>query len=534
MYKFTFIIIFLHYLAMPNHVISVPLHMSIQEKVGQLLMVSFEGEVINEDARVLIQDVGVGGVIYYTWSNGLTSQEQVKQLSDGLQSLTRSNKHPLPLFIAIDQEGGIVNRLQKECTLFPGNAALGAVTDPQLVEEVSFAMGQELQAVGVNMNFAPVVDVNVNPNNPVIGLRSFGADPEVVAQLGKSAVEGYKRAHVIATLKHFPGHGDVEVDSHEELPIIYKSMQELESVELLPFARLSPSVEAVMTAHLLVPAVDKENCSTLSKKTVHYLRNTIGFQGVLISDSLTMQGVLKKCDTIDEAAIRALQAGCDILLLGGRVLVDGDKTAGLTAASIQRIHRALVKAVQDGRVPEERVNEAVERILDLKLRTLSSNVAEEARPCDLQKHALLAEKVAMRAIKKQGELPYNPLMLHQKNIVLVAPQTLQACVESTQLLRLGKSVEPLFFTSLNPTQEEGKKIISRAQLSDIVIMCSYNSWKNPEQIALIEALIESGKPFVLVVTRDPLDAKLFSRASVVFTTYSPTAVSLQAVCNQLR
>ncbi len=160
-------------------------NMSIEEKAGQLLMVHFHGEDANEDAKTLIQDVKAGGIIYYNWSNGLSSPKQVKQLSASLQKLAQSNRIPLPLFIATDQEGGAVTRLKNGFTVFPGNKALGETGDPNLAEEAAQTMGKEMHAVGINVNFAPVVDVNINPKNPVIGVRSFGDTPNKVNLLEK-------------------------------------------------------------------------------------------------------------------------------------------------------------------------------------------------------------------------------------------------------------------------------------------------------------------------------------------------------------
>ncbi len=345
--------------------------LSLEEKVGQLLMVHFQGEVANEDARVLIQDVKVGGIIYYNWSNGLHSPQQVQALSTDLQIFTQTNQNPIPLLIAVDQEGGVVARLTNGFTKFPGNKALGESREPSLAKAAALAMGQELQVVGINMNLAPVVDVNSNPRNPIIGVRSFGESPETVVAFAEKALNGYMQAGIIATLKHFPGHGDTEVDSHEDLPVIRRSMEELEKVELLPFTQLAEAAPVIMTAHLLVPSLDADNCSTLSAKTLSYLRDKIGFQGVIIADSLVMNGVLKRCQTVDEAAIQALNAGCDILLLGGKQLI-GEHTLGLNVDDIKRIHCALVRAVQEKRISEARLNQAVGKILDLKERYIVS------------------------------------------------------------------------------------------------------------------------------------------------------------------
>lgn len=349
--------------------------MSLEEKVGQLLMVHFQGEVVNEDARALIQETKVGGIIYYNWSNGLTHPTQVQALSAGLQQLANENRFFIPLLIAADQEGGRVARLQGEFPRFLGNKAVAEMGDPNLAEGIALAMSKELQSVGINMNLAPVVDVNSNPRNPIIGVRSFGETPEIVVAFAEKALEGYRQAGMIATLKHFPGHGDTEIDSHLDLPIVRKSIEELEEIELSAFRQLSGMAPVVMTAHLLVPALDVDHCSTLSSKTLSYLRNEIGFEGVIISDSLVMQGVLKRCQSVDEAAIMALNAGCDILLLGGKQ-VNGEHTLELTVEDIKRIHSSLAKAVEENRISEERLNQAVDRILALKKRYTAPNIGQ--------------------------------------------------------------------------------------------------------------------------------------------------------------
>lgn len=337
--------------------------MSLEEKVGQLLMVHFNGEEVNGDAERLVKKAHVGGFIYYNWSNGLNSPEQVLKLSRGLQKL--SDK--VPLFIAVDQEGGRIARLTKGFTLSPGNQALGKMGDPGLAEEYAFVMGREMRHAGINFNLAPVVDVNCNPRNPVIGSRSFGDSAEVVIAFAKGAVEGYHRAGILTSLKHFPGHGDVEVDSHLDLPVIHKSKEELEKVELLPFYELAGAADTVMTAHILVTAIDPLNCATLSKAVLDVLREEIGFKGVVITDSLVMEGLLKNCASVEEGAIRALNAGCDILLLGGKCLIAGSSIE-LTVNDVMRIHESLVNAVKQGVISETRIDEAVQRILNLKLR----------------------------------------------------------------------------------------------------------------------------------------------------------------------
>lgn len=510
--------------------------LSLEEKVGQLLMVHFHGEVANEDARTLIQDTKVGGFIYYEWANGLNSPQQVRTLSTSLQELTRSNPTPIPLLIAVDQEGGIVARLNKGFTKFPGNKALGETGDPQLARSVAFAIGQELQAVGINMNLAPVVDANINPRNPVIGVRSFGENPEIVIVFGQNALNGYREARIITTLKHFPGHGDVVIDPHEGLPVVDKTIQELRQVELLPFARLAASADAIMTAHILVPALDSENCSTLSKKTLTYLRDTIGFQGVIIADSLVMEGVTKQCnDSVDEAAIQALEAGCDILMLGGKLLSGEKNGFELSVSDVQRIHGSIVNAVKSGRISESRLNQAVERILLLKKRCTAS-IADNIPLTEIvntPEHQAIAKEVASRAFKTTRKEGFSISPIKEKKIVVFAPQPLKNNIDETSLLRIGSSTNSYFF-GLNPSSVEIDTAKQRAGNADVLFVCSYNAWKNPSQGTLVQSLIDTRKPVVLVVTRDPLDASLFPEAGLVFRTFSPTPPSIQAVCDELK
>lgn len=333
--------------------------MTLEEKVGQVMMVHFYGEAANSESDRLIQDLHIGGIIYYKWANSLHSPAQVKQLSEQLQSLSK-----IPLLIAVDQEGGRVNRLTSGFQTFPSNRT---VTDENQAYCTAYLTGKQLFAVGINMNLAPVVDVDSNPQNPVIGDRSFSPDPKIVARFGLAALNGCCDANVIPVLKHFPGHGDTTIDSHRGLPIVGKTINELQEVELYPFRKLAPFAPVIMTAHLVVPAFDPDRCATLSKKVItELLRKDMGFSGVVITDSLVMQGVLDCCEgSVEEASLHALNAGCDILLLGGRQL-SGENPHDLSAEEISRIHKSLVEAVKNGSLSEERLDEAVQRILNLK------------------------------------------------------------------------------------------------------------------------------------------------------------------------
>lgn len=500
--------------------------LTLEEKVGQLLMVHFQGENANEEAKKLIQEIKVGGIIYYTWSNGLSSPEQIKLLSEELQHLS-----PIPLLIATDQEGGIVTRASKGFTVFPGNKSLGMTGDPTLAEQAAIATGLELLSVGINMNLAPVIDVNNNPKNPIIGIRSFGENPQTVASFGKQALNGYKKAGIIATLKHFPGHGDVEIDSHVDLPIVHKSMEELEEMELIPFSLLASQADAIMTAHLQIPAFDKNFCSTLSKKTLSYLRNHLHFQGVILSDSLVMEGVLKQCASVDDAAIQALNAGCDILLLGGRQLIGGNEKYELTSSDIERIRNSIVQAVKEGVISEKRIDEAVKRILQLKKNYLERSSFHLR--IEMGKHQTLSQEIARLAIRETYLNSNQALRFADKNIEIVAPELLKASLQDVTLKNLGKTKNIVFYEGLSPTPETIRHVKKQTESADIVLIFVYNLWKYPSQKELIDSISKSGKQLVLMDVRDPMDPSLFPNAQCISHTFSPTTVSIQAAIDLL-
>lgn len=511
--------------------------MTLEEKIGQLLMVHFNGESLNDDARLLIQNLYVGGFIYYNWANGLDTPLQVRQLSTELQQAAEQNPQPIPLFIAIDQEGGAVSRLANGFTVFPGNCALGMTRDPQLAEYCAYAIGQELQAVGVNFNLSPVVDVNNSVKSPLIGIRTFSDSPEAVVEFTKSTLKGYQAAGIITALKHFPGHGDVEIDSHEDLPFNDKSREELFQNDLYPFIQLAGQADTIMTAHLIATALDPVNCATLSKASLDVLRNELDFKGAIISDSLVMDGLLKNCDSIDEAAVRALNAGCDILLLGGKHLAGKHKDLEVSLEDIVRIHGTLADAVRSGRISEDRLDEAVHRILHLKICYLSNHSMLIGQPLDLfvntQKNCQLAEEIANRSVQFKINKSMMRFDVAESQIALFAPEIMKHSINQTSLPFLGSKNESLFFKELIPNDHEIKKAKELTRFVDIIVFCTYNAWRNDKQIELVNSLMEMGKPVIIIVLRDPSDANLFPDANLIITTFSPTTPSIQAATNHI-
>jgi len=501
--------------------------LSLEEKVGQLLMCHFHGSVSNDAAKMLIQELHVGGIIYYTWANELSSPQQVFELSRQLQEL--SSDKP-PLLIAADQEGGIVAPLTEGFTVFPGNRALGSIQDEDLAQAAAYAIGEELHGVGVNMNLAPVVDINTNPYNPVIGIRSFGDTAEMVLSLGRPTLQGYHDAHILTSLKHFPGHGDTYVDSHEALPILNKNLEELRQCEWIPFKALAQETDTIMTAHVMIPSLDPKYCATLSTTILDLLRTELQFEGVIISDSLKMKALFYQYNSLEELALQAFLAGCDILLIGGRRLNGSFQESTSHLANIRKVHAYLVQAVKEGKISEARLNASVQRILTLKAKnTLLSPEVLPLESIRSDKHQLLSQHIASAALNILKEPSIS--CLENSRVALFAPTSVAKTLSSYQ--RVPSTVHPLFFNTSYLSQEKMQAAMQLARESDYSIFFSDNAWKSQGQSALIEALLQHKKPLILVVTRDPIDASLFSHAEGVIITYSPTPPSIEAVLDYL-
>jgi beta-N-acetylhexosaminidase len=337
-------------------------------------------------------DRGLGGVVLF--SRNIESREQV-------ESLTRRLRDGGDLLVATDEEGGDVTRLEARTgSSYPGNWALGVVDDPTLTEEIAASIAGELAAVGINFDFAPVADVNSNPDNPVIGIRSFGSDPALVARHVSAFISGLQRQGVAACAKHFPGHGDTAQDSHLELPVVEGDVGDA----LEPFrAAISAGVRSIMTAHVRVPSLDDEQ-ATLSRRILHeLLREELGFGGVAITDALEMRAVSATVG-IEEGAVRALAAGADALCIGAEV----DDV--LVAAT----HRAVVDAVGSGRLQEARLHEAANRVRELG----SWAAAASARAVRRE----LGAEAAKRALVVEGDvrLPAAPFVVELRPTASIA------------------------------------------------------------------------------------------------------------------
>ena len=348
----------------------------IKDRIGQMFMVGFDGHQVSLKLRDIILCHGIGGIILF--SRNITDPIQLADLCNDLQNISKD----IPLFISIDQEGGRVSRLKEPFTQLPPARFFGRLFEkkPQEIQEdktnefepdykkddvvtllydLGEVVARELSSVGINMNLAPVLDVNTNPGNLVIKDRSFGLDPFTVSILGNAFIKGLQGNGVIAVGKHFPGHGDTDCDSHKQLPTVKHSVKRFEEVELMPFMEsIKEGLESIMTAHVLYPAWDASMPATLSENILDgILRKKMGFEGLIISDDMDM-GAIKSKYSIEEATMHAINAGVDIILIGNNL------------GKLERVMHTTLQAVDKGRISQSRINESVERILGLKNRYL--------------------------------------------------------------------------------------------------------------------------------------------------------------------
>lgn len=545
--------------------------MSLREKVGQMVMAGIEGTRPGEDARTLIVEHRIGGVILF--ARNIETPDQVGRLTNELQAMAVQQAGGLPLLIAVDQEGGQVIRIQ-HATHLPGAMAFGAAADPDLAYRAARQVARELRAMGINLNFAPVMDVNNNPKNPVIGIRSFGEDPGLVARLGAATIRGYQDGGVLATAKHFPGHGDTDVDSHIALPTVPHDRERLDAVELFPFrAAIEAGVGVIMSAHVTFPAIDPTPGlpATLSRPVLTgLLREELGFEGLIFTDAMEM-GAIVNTYGIKEAAVMAVQAGADVVLVGW----PKDWRMALEAVT------ALEEAALSGKIAPERIDASVRRILAAKERlgllpgrgvgaTAVSAGSAGASPEEALVEAVATppqvdtaqirelvggpdgEALALEAARRSVTVVQDrdgllPLSGH---VLLLVPQVrgLTGAENPDGARRPGGPETPLgsFIAReglqvdertypLNPSATERSWIITQARSADAVVLATYNAWQNQHagQASLAHELVDAGARLVVVALRDPYDLSQMSDVSTYIALYGITPAQLQAAAEIL-
>ena len=519
--------------------------MSLEEQIGQVLMVGFWGITPSQDIIDLISRYHIGNIILF--SRNIGSTRQVLELTQGLQRVAKEAGHHYPLLIAIDQENGIVQRLGEAATLFPGNMALGAIGSDEIAYEVARATGQELLALGINMNLAPVVDVNNNAANPVIGVRSFGEDPRLVARLGAAMVKGYREAGIISCLKHFPGHGDTASDSHLALPTLPHALERLEALELVPFRRgIEAGADSVMIAHVSFPALTRQEelPATLSPAIVKgLLREQMGFHGVMISDCLEMQAISETFG-VQRGAVMALQAGIDLVLVSHLY----ERQRG----SFETIRAA----VETNELAPEVIQQAAERVLRLKASHLSwetlpdssklpasgtsrqgaINLAPTLHPIGSEEHLQLQKRAYERLpVLVRNEESLLPLHLDaDERIVVISPKRYSMSMVEDRyysddvLVDIIRHYHPNASIMTVPTGEASREALQTTREADIFIVATVNAHMDEGQAEVVHQLVALGRRVIGIAVRNPYDLQAFPRLRTYLVTYEYTRPALNA------
>lgn len=492
--------------------------MSDREKLGQLIMIDFRNwnekpfTAMNPEVKQIIQDYELGGIILFR--ENLVDTEQTVKLIDDMQIVSKN----MPLLIGADQEGGYVTRLQQG-TEMPGNMALGASRDLELVHKVGQTIGTELDALGINFNFAPVVDVNSNQKNPVIGVRSFGDDPNLVGNMASSYINGLQEEGVISTIKHFPGHGNTEADTHAGLATVNYNKRQWENIDKIPFQMaVDNGVEAVMTAHVIIPALDDTKIrskkdgtligtpATLSKPIMTgVLRGEMNFHGVIITDALNMHAISENFGEA-ESVERAILAGGDIMLMPVIVWSQED------IKKLETLYTTILEEMKSNKELKNRVEESAERVVELKLkRGLDKKIGVEKRIKGAEKivgskENKYIEKIAaergVTLIKNENILPMN--LAKGKKILLIAETKTRGNMMEDEILKIEEDVE---IEKISADYKDGltKELKNGIKNSDYVVLATYNLKNNTKINEIIKFADENNKKMVTISTRNPYD-----------------------------
>jgi beta-N-acetylhexosaminidase len=540
-------------------------HMTLEEKVGQLFIANVNGERADTTAAAdvdanhtmygpgianaedLIDRYKLGGVIYFRWTNNLNRPRQIARLSNGIQRAALRQRARIPMLISTDQEHGVVSRVWAPATEFPGNMALGATRRRDDAFDAGRVTAKELKALGINQNYAPDADVNINPLNPVIGVRSFGENPDLVSEMTAAAVGGTQGAGVSATLKHFPGHGDTVTDSHSGVPWIFHERQQWEQTDAPPFrAGIAAGVDMIMTAHVVMPYLQsdcniqtQEGCdpATLDPEILTgLLRNELGYRGVVVTDALNMAGVREKYGDA-RIPVLALKAGVDMPMMV-------DTTTD--TVSLDVAYNAVLDAVRGGELTEHRIDQSVSRVLKLKAkRGLFRHpfVNERAARGRLgtRAHRATARRVGDHSVTLiRNDAGLLPLDAGSGQKVLVTgyrsvsdTSNAEPAAHLARALRRQGVGTDLFETGTAPDSATIDTAVSRAGASDLVVVATSNASGSASQRALVNRLLATGKPVVLVATRNPYDIASLTQVQTYLATYSWTKPAMGAVARVL-
>ena len=478
-------------------------------KCGQRFIAGFEGTTVPDDLRRLVKEHKVGNIILF--KRNVENREQLRKLCDDLQELVMAETG-LPAFISIDQEGGCVSRLPDDCAIVPTAMALAATGDPQNAYDAGVITAKELNALGVNFNLAPVMDVNSNPLNPVIGARSYSDDPATVCAFGSAMIRDLQAGGAMSCAKHFPGHGDTDVDSHLGLPKVEKTLEELEACELIPFrAAIEADVSAIMTTHILFPKLEKEN---LPAKTImqDVLRGRLGYQGLIVSDCMMMDAIAKFYGTVP-GTLAACNAGVDMIC----ICHDPDLTGQACAAVAENGDPVMTDA-------------AAERIIAAKEKLLASGDVsivgcEAHRQRNREMRAASITRVGA-AVPKLGDSPFFVGCFPFVPSLVASPIERSVCFPEWMRKQFGGSC---MVTEVNPHSSNIAAACEAAKDASCIVLCTFNAHMKQQQLVLMRALAELKKPMVVCAMRDPYDLMKLPEGACGLLAYEYSLDALEAL-----
>jgi beta-N-acetylhexosaminidase len=496
--------------------------LTLEQKIGQLMMVGFDGTEADGSLLEMISKYHIGGVILF--ARNVQSPRQVADLTNKLQQAAIESGNP-GLFIAIDQEGGRVARLteDKGFTEFPSAMAIAATGDPENAYRMACVMAAEMRAVGVNVDFAPDLDVNNNPANPVIGTRSFGSNPEHVAAFGAAFARGLQENGILAFGKHFPGHGDTGTDSHIALPLVPHDRVRLDQIELLPFkAAIANGFAGIMSAHVTFPSIDPNPGmpATLSRPVLTgLLRDELGFKGLIATDSLEMGALAENGYPPPVGAALAFAAGADLLLFNRDHVIHREALA------------KLVQTVEEGKVSQRQLDLSVHRILEAKEKfgilnpVLVADPTKASEFAGTTEHHALALELARKAIT---------LLKDEASLLPLKPGEPLLVIETATAQGLGSLLNARTLEIKNdPDASAIAAALTMARDVSKVIVTTTDAGFYPGQVELVTELLAKNPKIIIVSVRTPYDISVLPDAPTVLSAYGGNLPAIQAIADVL-
>ncbi|MBI3151419.1 MAG: glycoside hydrolase family 3 C-terminal domain-containing protein [Chloroflexi bacterium] len=507
--------------------------MDLEHLVGQKLLFAFHGkEKPSPEIVEAFKKYSPSGISLFRSLN-IGTLSQLKELNESLQRLARELSLP-PLIIATDQEGGQLMAVG-DGTPLPGNMALGATRSPELARKAGEVLGREMAALGINVNYAPCADVNINPKNPVVGIRSFGEDPILVGELAAAMIKGIQSQGVAATVKHFPGHGDTASDSHLGLTTVPHSRERLHAVELTPFrSALKADAKLVMTAHLGIPSIDGPDAppATLSPNIINgLLRRDLGYDGVVVTDAMDMHAI-RQGELLREDSLRAAKAGADLLLVTSN---PQDQT---------RAFEALLNGAQAGQLTMDELQTSVARITRLKNWLSENSSKPDLSVIQSTEHMQVANEIAEKSITLvRDDRRYLPIKLDADKriaVIIPVPQDLTPADTSSYIQpKLAESIRVYhaqtdeFKIPYAPNDGDIAAALKRVREHDLIVMGTINAYAEEKQAEFVRQLLQTGKPVIVIAMRLPYDLAAFPQASTFVCTYGILEPSMRAVAKAL-